>query len=186
MKKEILAHNKKIEYTLKRSKRAKRLRIAVYCDAHVVVTAPRKVNDIIIQKFIVSKAEWLFQKIDFFKKIEKRIFLKFSEKDYIKNKGNAHNFVTERVKKFNRVYRFTFNKIAIKNQKTKWGSCSKKRNLNFNYKLIFLPGKLAEYIIVHELCHLKEMNHSDKFWNLVRKTIPNFKTIRKEIEKVTL
>src|SRR5438105_4671667 len=72
---------------------------------------------------------------------------------------------------FNQYYNFAINRIAVKNQKTRWGSCSKKGNLNFNYKIYLLPRHLADYVIVHELCHLGEFNHSPAFWKLVAKTI---------------
>ena len=76
-----------------------------------------------------------------------------------------------------------FNKINIKNQKTRWGSCSKKGNLNFNYKIALLPQHLADYIIVHELCHLGEFNHSRSFWNLVAKVFPEYLGIRNELRR---
>jgi predicted metal-dependent hydrolase len=64
-------------------------------------------------------------------------------------------------------------------QRSRWGSCSRKGNLNFNYKLIQLPQELADYIVVHELCHLKQFNHSHAFWNLIAETIPNHIELRK-------
>ncbi len=81
----------------------------------------------------------------------------------------------ERIKYFNKKYGFHYNKINVKNQKTRWGSCSKKRNLNFNYKILFLPEKARDYIIVHELCHLRELNHSRNFWGLVAKIFPEWR-----------
>lgn len=95
----------------------------------------------------------------------------------------ARRFVENRIKYFNSFYGFKINRISIKNQKSRWGSCSKKRNLNFNYKIIYLKPALAEYLIVHELCHLGEFNHSKKFWALVRKTIPDFVKINKELRR---
>jgi len=95
----------------------------------------------------------------------------------------AKIFVLEKIKHFNNFYKFKINKVFIKNQKSRWGSCSSKGNLNFNYKIIYLRPELADYLIVHELCHLGELNHSKKFWALVEKTIPNYVKINKELKK---
>ncbi len=81
-------------------------------------------------------------------------------------KGEKEKFLKlaeERVEYFNGHYNFSYNLIRIKDQKSRWGSCSRKGNLNFNYRVFLLDEKLRDYIIVHELCHLKEMNHSKKF-----------------------
>jgi predicted metal-dependent hydrolase len=87
---------------------------------------------------------------------------------------------------FNSFYNFKYNKIFIKNHQRRWGSCSSKRNLNFNYKIIFLPERLQNYLIVHELCHLKEMNHSKGFWALVAKTIPDYEKLNKQLKKIAV
>jgi len=95
----------------------------------------------------------------------------------------ARCLVENRISYFNRFYNFEINRIAIKNTKTRWGSCSSKRNLNFNYKIIYLKSALADYLLVHELCHLGELNHSKKFWALVSKTIPDYIRVNKELKK---
>lgn len=171
----------KISYTLKKSKRAKRMRLAVYCDGSVVVTSPFGIQQSIIEKFISDKKQWVYCKIQFFKSVDNKAIRTFSYKDYLENKNNAFVLVNERVKFYNKTYGFLFNKIFIKNQKTRWGSCSKNKNLNINYKIVFLPQKHQNYIIVHEICHLKEFNHSQKFWTLVEKTLPNYLEIKKEL-----
>lgn len=172
---------KKISYKLKRSKRAKRMRLAVYCDSSVVVTSPFGVNQSLIEKFLSEKKQWVWDKIYFFKSVDSKAIRTFSHGDYLENRESALSLVNERVKLYNKVYNFTFNKISIKNLKTRWGSCSCKKNLNLNYKVVFLPQKLQDYIIVHEMCHLKEFNHSKKFWALVGKTLPDYLDIKKEL-----
>ena len=101
----------------------------------------------------------------------------------IEKREQARKFVAERINYFNGFYNFRINRIAIKNTKTRWGSCSEFRNLNFNYKIIYLKPQLADYLIVHELCHLGELNHSKRYWNLVKKTIPGYVAINKELRK---
>ena len=107
---------------------------------------------------------------------------KGSRKEYLKHKEAARKLVHERLEYFNKFYGFTYKKIAIRNQKTRWGSCSKQGNLNFSYRLALMPAHHADYIIVHELCHLGEFNHSKNFWALVAQQVPNYKQIKKELK----
>ena len=172
---------KKILYKIKKSKRAKRMRLAVYCDGSVVITIPLGVQKSLIEKFIFDKKQWVWDKIRFFKSVDSKAIRTFSHNEYLENKDKAFALVNERVRFYNKVYGFSFNKIFVKNQKTRWGSCSCKQNLNFNYKIVFLPQKHQDYIIVHEMCHLKEFNHSRKFWTLVEKALPNYLDIKKEL-----
>lgn len=94
---------------------------------------------------------------------------------YLAHKESARALATERVTYWNTHYGFLYNTIAIRNQQSRWGSCSIKRNLNFNYRILFLPPELVDYIVVHELCHLQEFNHASAFWQLVARTIPDYR-----------
>lgn len=85
----------------------------------------------------------------------------------------------ERIDKYSLQLKVAPCKVMIKNQKTRWGSCSKKRNVNLNWRLIMAPVDIIDYVIVHELCHLKVMNHSKHFWNLVASVLPNCHESRK-------
>jgi predicted metal-dependent hydrolase len=181
MKKPISFKDMELPYTLRISKRARRLRLAVYCDGSVVVTAPIWFGESLIERFISEKAEWVLNKLAFFKQHQTRVITRGTKAEYFKYKETTRQLVKERLEYFNGFYNFCFNAVNIKNQKTRWGSCSRKGNLNFNYKLALLPPHVADYIIVHELCHLAEFNHSRKFWNLVVETIPEHKKIRKEL-----
>ncbi len=110
----------------------------------------------------------------------------FSKLDFLKNKEEARSLILERLKYFSDLYGFKYGRVSIRNQKTRWGSCSKKGNLNFNYRLVHLSQKLLDYVIVHELCHLKEFNHGSGFWSLVKKEIPNYQEIRRELKKIRI
>ena len=70
----------------------------------------------------------------------------------------------------------TFNRIAIKEQKTRWGSCSSKGNINFNWKLVLMPEQIQDYVVVHELAHRIQMNHSEAFWQIVESILPEYQT----------
>jgi len=184
--KKINIKDSEITYRLKRSWRAKHLRLAVYCDASVVVTMPIGANLNLVEKFLSKKAAWVLAKILHYKNFSERTILISGKRNYKKYKAAALELAETRVEYFNRIYKFPVNKITVKDQKTRWGSCSKKRNLNFNYKLLFLPQDLSDYLIVHELCHLKEFNHSKAFWNQVTTTIPNYKILRKKLKDYSL
>ena len=106
-------------------------------------------------------------------------------KHYIEYKEVARAFIRGRIDHWNAIYKFEINRVAIRNQRTCWGSCSENKNLNFSYKLLFLPRHLADYVVVHELCHLQELNHSPRFWALVGETHPDYKSLRKELGKTT-
>jgi len=183
MKKEIAVCENKIEYTLKVSKRARRMRLAVYCDGTCVVTAPQTMPSNLVEKFMIEKSQWIINKLNFFKKSGYRAKRVDSKAEYAQYKSKALEIAKERLQYFNQNYNFTVNKVNIKDQKTRWGSCSRKGNLNFNYKIALIPQEMSDYVIVHELCHLGEFNHSKNFWNLVAKTIPNYSEIRNNLRK---
>lgn len=111
-------------------------------------------------------------------------FISSEQKKYWKYKAVAQKLAEERVAYFNEHYHYSFNRISIRNQKTRWGSCSLKKNLNFNWRIILLPDNLRDYLIIHELCHLKEMNHSLNFWKLVQEKVKDYKTRRKMIKQI--
>jgi predicted metal-dependent hydrolase len=90
-----------------------------------------------------------------------------------------YEYIENRCVHYLYIYGLAANKISIKKQSTRWGSCSHKKNLNFNLALIFCPLEMIDYVIVHEICHLKEMNHSKRFWDLVEKEFSHHKAIRK-------
>mgnify|MGYP001580115796 FL=1 len=178
-----LLNNREIEYQIKKSARARCLRVAVYCDASVVVTTPVFLGDFRAERFLKEKANWVLSKIDYFLRLGKTVRIYGGKREYKKHREQARLFVMEKVEKINKIYNLSFGRISIRNQKSRWGSCSKKRNLNFNYKIIFLSERLAEYIVAHELCHLQEFNHSRNFWNLLSTAVPDYQQRRKELRK---
>ncbi len=128
--------------------------------------------------------KFYFRRIKVFRvkrKVRKRI-----DKKYLENKEKAREVVLSRLEHFNKHYNFDYKKVSIRNQGGRWGSCSSKGNLNFNYRIVLLPTHLADYIVVHELCHMGQLNHSQKFWNLVSETLPDYEKLQSDLRKIRI
>ena len=95
----------------------------------------------------------------------------------------ARSWIPRRVRYYAREMGETYQRITLKNQKKRWGSCSSARNLNFNWRLVMAPMEVLDYVVVHELCHLKQMNHSEAFWQEVEKVLPDYKERKKWLEE---
>ncbi|PLX20571.1 metal-dependent hydrolase [Candidatus Parcubacteria bacterium] len=173
--------NSKIKYKLKKSQKVKRLRISIHSDASVVVSAPFSMSQKTIEKFMREKSSWIKKSIDYYE--NKAIRLESFELTRGKRE-EIKEYITTRLEEINKVYNFDYNKVFIKNHKSRWGSCSSDRNLNFNYRIISLPQRLSDYIITHELCHISEMNHSRRFWDQVSRNIPDHLERRRELKKI--
>ncbi len=184
MIKEIILKDKKIEYKIRKSKKAKHLKLVINNNAEILVVIPWRLSNQIAEEFLYQKIDWVLKILRSLKDKPVSLISKSNEEDYQKYKKLALEVVKKKINYFNTFYKFSFNRITIKNQKTRWGSCSIQGNLNFNYRIIFLNEKLCDYIVVHELCHLKEMNHSKRFWGLVAKTILDHKTRKKIIRSL--
>jgi predicted metal-dependent hydrolase len=141
-----------------------------------------RVRESRLERFLVAHAPWIEAQVEKQKKVvvpAER--LRGTPAAYRAGKEAARSFVEQRLAFFNAHYGFTYHRVAIKNMSTRWGSCSQKGNLNFHYKIIDLPPHLQDYLIVHELCHLKAFNHGAAFWSLVAETIPAYKACRAEL-----
>lgn len=180
MKKNHTIIDSDIQYVIKRYVRSKSVKILIHANREVVVTAPYRVSNSFIQKFIYSKRIWINNELS---KFPLRSLEPISTSQYRNYKKQARELISKKIEILNSTYNFKYNAIAIRNQKSRWGSCSNKGNLNFNYKIIFLTEDLADYLIVHELCHLKEMNHGPNFWKLVSVRIPNYIELRKKLHE---
>lgn len=105
-------------------------------------------------------------------------------KHYQVHKESARVLVHDRLHHYNQHYQLAWNRVAIRNQRRCWGSCSSLKNLNFNYKILFLPAHLQDYIIVHELCHLEHLHHGHEFWQLVAEQLPDYKAYIEELRTI--
>lgn len=94
-------------------------------------------------------------------------------------RGNAREVILARVGHWASVLNLEYGRVFVKDQRTLWGSCSARKNLNFNWRLAAAPPEALDYVVIHELCHLRELNHSKRFWDLVRAACPGYKAQRR-------
>lgn len=168
--------------TIQRSRR-KTLQLSVHSDGHIFIKAPLKLPLDQINTFVRQKQSWITRAQE---KQRSRINLPTGLQNFRQQKEATRALVQTKLEQFNQHYHFTWKRISIRNSSTRWGSCSRQKNLNFNYKIIYLPAAIQNYIIVHELCHLAEMNHSPRFWNCVAMTIPDYKSRRQQLHRYQL
>jgi predicted metal-dependent hydrolase len=153
----------------------------VYADGRAVVTVPPGVAEPAVRSFVESKTDWVVAKRELFQKrgVGEQTLPYFGA--YESQKKEALEFVIVRLRHFNASYGFPIGRVSVRDQKTRWGSCSRAGNLSFNYRIASLPEELADYVIVHELCHLKEFNHATSFWELVSRVFPNHRSLRRQL-----
>ncbi len=178
----IFLYNKEVKYRIRKHKLAKRVNLQVFSGGIIMVTIPEWIPYKVGRFSIDSHKKWILKSL---KAIENKSLAnhKLSRKDYLENKERARDYLYKKLEQLNFHYNFQYGRIYIKDQKTCWGSCSSRGNLNFSYKILFLSEYLADYIVVHELCHLSELNHSPGFWKLVERVIPDHKNRRKKLKK---
>lgn len=163
-----------------RRKGAKKVTLSLRGDGTVTVTRPWWVRESFARNFLEKHLDWIFDKTKHLANIDQN-FLKYDDEHYREHKNSARKLSVEKVEFWNEKLSFQYNKISVRRARSRWGSCSSKGNLNFNYKILFLPVELQDYLIVHELCHLKEMNHSSRFWKLVEEQIPEYKECERRL-----
>lgn len=169
-----------IVYRFKTFPKQKNLRLTVRHDATVLVTAPKWVRIKDVEEFILKQSSWILERVDKAQS-EGMSSLGGSREEYLRFKERARALANHRLRHFNMHYGLKWNRISVRNQRTMWGSCTEDGNLSFNYKIALLPPPLADYVIVHELCHLRQMNHSKAFWELVSETVPDWRWRRKAL-----
>lgn len=169
-----------ISYQIIRSSR-KTMSLEIKADGSVVVRAPLRLSEAKIQKFVEEKQEWILKNLE---KIQKRDAQKENvqklsalERQHLQNKACV--VIPRRVAYYAEKLGVSYGKITLRQQKTRWGSCAANGNLNFNWLLILAPPEVLDYVVVHELCHRREMNHSQAFWKEVEKILPDYRERQK-------
>ena len=175
-----------IHYTLKRRRGLSGIRISVRPWGEMTVTAGTSIPHSFIESYLHKESLWIITTLD--KLSRKRIAppKKYSKTEIKQLKIKTQRLIDSRLDYFGPQLRVSWNRVTIRHQSTRWGSCSREGNLNFNCRLAEVPDELIDYVVVHELCHLLQMNHSPKFWALVESILPDYKHRRRALHKYAL
>lgn len=157
------------------------LAVQIKPDGNVVVRVPLNVSEKRINAFLAEKSEWINGHLAKISATVKQP--KFSESEIKGFIAAAKRILPERTAHFAAITGVTYGRITIRRARTLWGSCTAKGNLNFNCLLAAVPDGIRDYVIVHELCHRKQMNHSRKFWAAVAEYCPEYKACRKWLKE---
>lgn len=158
----------------------KTIAVEIKSDATVIVRVPSRMTDREIYRFLKEKEGWIKEHLKEAEKLqkEKDDVQKLTMEEVRQLADLALEKISERARYYAEIMKVSYGRITIRNQKTRWGSCSGKGNLNFNCLLMLAPEKVIDYVVVHELCHLIEMNHSKAFWAQVERVMPDYKVQR--------
>ena len=177
MPKEELVKIAGLSVLLVRSSR-KTLAVQIRADGTVIARAPLRMPKDRILCFLSEKASWIRMQQGRMQEREKmrqqaRIHLDAAQEKELRER--AKSVLAQRTAYFARQVGVTYGRITVRDQKTRWGSCSQTGNLNFNFRLILAPSEVLDYVVVHELCHRRQMNHSAQFWQEVAQVLPDYR-----------
>lgn len=152
-------------------------------DGRVIVRAPKRCPRSFIEAFVRQKEDWVLRQLARFERQQKEQsdaeHLPLSDKDRARYVSIARDIFTRKTAYYARIMGVSYGRITIREQKTRWGSCSSKGNLNFNWRLILAPEEVLDYVVVHELAHRREMNHSKAFYAVVESVLPDYRQARR-------
>ena len=166
------------KYELIRSNR-KTIAIQIKVDGRVIVRAPMRMSQADITRFVDSKTEWISKHLAAIHQRQSSPVTPFTDDELRRLADAARQDIPRRVAKYAPIVGVSYGRITIRAQKSRWGSCSAKGNLNFNCLLMLCPEDMRDYVVVHELCHRKALNHSPRFWAEVAKALPGYVVRRK-------
>ncbi len=167
-----------VAYRVVRSHR-RTVAIQITKDGQVLVRCPKAMGRAQIEDFVQSKESWIRKHLQAPRQLPELFDLETLEK--LTRQARAK--IPERVAYFASRMHVTYGRITIRRQRTRWGSCSTKGNLNFNCLLMLAPPEVLDYVVVHELCHRRQMNHSPRFWEEVGRICPDYKSCRKWLKE---
>lgn len=173
--------------------RRKTLSLQVTGDSDVIVRAPQQITRREAELFVQKNTEWIRrtrQEMELRRERHKEIENEYRIPDYNgltpMEKNKIRRRIMERLKLYAPQMGVNFARVTVRDQKTRWGSCSSKGNLNFNYRLYYLPQELMDYVVVHELAHRIHMNHSREFWEVVAEYDADYKEHRKLLKEIRI
>ena len=169
-----------MEYTLIRSSR-KTLSVQITPTGQILVRAPHRLPRREIDAFLHSKEPWIRSHIQ--KAACANPLPRLTEQDLHTLATQAKEVLPKKVARYAPIAGVTWGRITIRAQRTRWGSCSSKGNLNFNCLLMLAPDYVQDYVVVHELCHRKQMNHSKGFWTEVERILPDYTAAKKWLKE---
>lgn len=165
-----------ISYRIIRSKR-RTMALEITAAGEILVRCPQRCTKAQIEAFVQSRADWLRKHLQ--KRAAQPKLPPMTMEEVRALAQQALEVVPGRVAHYAPLVGVTYGRITIRNQRSRWGSCSSQGNLNFNCLLMLVPPEVLDYVVVHELCHRKEMNHSPKFWAEVARVLPDYHTPKK-------
>lgn len=179
-----LESNTQIKFQIIRSAR-RTLSLEITRSGQVIIRAPKHMPEAEIQKFVRDKSGWLQKHLQ--KRETEQEALKeagrFTEEEIGKMIRLAKQVIPDKVAYYARLMGVTYGRISIRRQKSRWGSCSREGNLNFNCLLMMAPAEVLDYVVVHELSHRLEMNHSTRFWAHVGDVLPDYRNAKKWLKE---
>jgi len=165
-----------------RSNRAKNINISVKPFRGVRVAVPYRVSFDKAIQFAVSQKSWILKHLDKMKAVEKE-HENFSKNSTVIDRAEARKKLVSRLNELSEKHDFRYNKVFMRNQRTRWGSCSSKNNINLNMKLIRLPDEIIDYVLLHELVHTRIKNHTNEFWRELDRLVGNAKAKSKRLKE---
>ena len=176
----IESSGKKIAYKIIRRKGMRRMLLSFSSRGELVLTTPRLTPLFFINAFLEKSRSWIDTHMAHIASRQDAVSYQSSE--YVEKREEAKDLIEDRVRELSNLHGFRYKKISIRNQRTRFGSCSRSGNLSFHYRIAFFTPEERDYVIIHELCHLRHFDHSPAFWQEVAKFSPQYESIRKKLK----